>query len=131
MTDLERAQRDQIAPWTNVLRDEEYYVVFRDAYPVTPGHLLFVPKRNSLDYIQDCFRDAMELGEFLIESGDCDAYNLGINRGLAAGQTVMYPHVHLIPRRNNDCEDPTGGIRGVIPIQQNYKKPGYTLPQDK
>ena len=131
MTDLERAQRDQIAPWTNVLRDEEYYVVFRDAYPVTHGHLLFVPKWNTLVCIQDCFRDAMELGEFLVESGDCDAYNVGINRGTAAGQTVMYPHVHLIPRRSGDCANPTGGVRGVIASQQNYKKSGYTLPQDK
>lgn len=131
MTDLEQAQKNEIAPWTNILRDEEYYVVFRDAYPVTLGHLLFVPKWNNLISIQDCFRDAIELGEFLVESGDCDAYNVGINRGQAAGQTVMYPHVHLIPRRIGDCEDPTGGVRGVIPGQQNYKKPGYVLPQDK
>lgn len=131
ITDLARAQENSMAPWTTVHRDEAYYVVFRDAYPVTPGHLLFVPKWNTLDCIQDCFRDAMELGEFLVESGDCDAYNVGINRGRAAGQTVMYPHIHLIPRRSGDCEDPTGGVRGVIPGQQNYKKPGYTLPTDK
>lgn len=131
MTDLEQAQKDQIAPWTTVLREEKYYVVFRDAYPVTHGHLLFVPKWNTLYCIQDCLRDAMELGEFLVTAGDCDAYNVGINRGSAAGQTVMYPHVHLIPRRIGDCEGPTGGVRGVIPPQQNYKKPGYILPSDK
>ena len=128
MTDLEQAQQDKIAPWTEIHREEKYYVIFRDAYPVTPGHLLFVPKRNNLDSIQDCFRDAMELGDFLVESGDCDGYNVGINRGRSAGQTVMYPHVHLIPRRSGDCADPTGGVRGVIPEQQNYKKPGYKNP---
>ena len=131
MTDLEQAQKNEVAPWTDVLREESFYVIFRDAYPVTSGHLLFVPKWDTVKCIMDCFEAAVELGEFLRESGDCDAYNVGINRGLAAGQTVMYPHVHLIPRRIGDCLDPTGGVRGVIPDQQNYKKPGYTLPSDK
>jgi len=131
MTDLEQAQQNKIAPWTELHREELVYIIFRDAYAVTRGHLLFVPKYNNLESINECFRDAMELGEFLVESGDCDAYNVGINRGRAAGQTVMYPHVHLIPRRSGDCADPTGGVRGVIPSQQNYKKSGYTLPNDK
>lgn len=131
MTDLEQAQQNRVAPWTDVLRDEKHYMVFRDAYPVTLGHLLFVPKWNTIDCIQECFRDAMELGEFLKESNDCDAYNVGINRGSAAGQTVMYPHVHLIPRRLGDCEDPVGGVRGVIAGQANYKKPAYKNPQAK
>ena len=125
MTDLEQAQQNSTAPWTTVFREEMHYIVFQDAYPVTHGHLLFVPKWNKSYCINQCFSDAMELGEFLIESGECDGYNVGINRGHAAGQTVMYPHVHLIPRRTGDCADPTGGVRGVIPAQQNYKKETY------
>jgi diadenosine tetraphosphate (Ap4A) HIT family hydrolase len=53
---------------------------------------------------------------------------VGINCGEAAGQTVMYPHVHLIPRRVGDCANPIGGVRGVIHGQANYKATGYTKP---
>jgi diadenosine tetraphosphate (Ap4A) HIT family hydrolase len=125
MTDLEQAQRDEIAPWTNTFREEQDFVIFKDAYPVTYGHMLFVPKWNNSFCIMQCFEAASEVGGFLIASGECDGYNLGINHGTAAGQTVMYPHVHLIPRRIGDCEDPTGGVRGVIPGQANYRKETY------
>jgi diadenosine tetraphosphate (Ap4A) HIT family hydrolase len=54
-----------------------------------------------------------------------------MNMGTAAGQTVMYPHVHVIPRRQGDAEDPVGGVRGVIPGQANYKKPAYKNPMNK
>ena len=54
--------------------------------------------------------------------------NVGLNIGKAAGQTVMYPHVHLIPRRLGDCANPTGGVRGVILGQQDYKSTGYQNP---
>jgi diadenosine tetraphosphate (Ap4A) HIT family hydrolase len=67
----------------------------------------------------------------MVRRGDCDAFNIGINMGAAAGQTVMYPHVHLIPRRTGDVADPVGGVRATIPGQANYKKPGYKNPTDK
>lgn len=130
MTDLEQAQKSAVAPWSEMFREESHYVVFRDAYPVTPGHLLFVPKWNTTACILDCYEAATELGEFLKSSGDCDGYNIGINRGAAAGQTVMYPHVHFIPRRDGDCADPVGGVRGVIPGQANYRNKTYQLPLD-
>jgi diadenosine tetraphosphate (Ap4A) HIT family hydrolase len=125
MTDLEQAQQNKIAPWTNTFREEQDFVIFKDAYPVTYGHMLFVPKWNNSFCIAQCFEAAIELGDFLESSGECDGYNLGINRGVAAGQTVMYPHVHLIPRRTGDCADPTGGVRGVIPGQANYREETY------
>jgi diadenosine tetraphosphate (Ap4A) HIT family hydrolase len=53
---------------------------------------------------------------------------VGMNRGEAAGQTVMYPHVHMIPRHAGDCADPVGGVRGVVPGQANYRQSGYQLP---
>ena len=65
----------------------------------------------------------------MVEAGECDAFNVGINMGAAAGQTVMYPHVHLIPRRHGDCADPVGGVRGVISGQANYKTAGYQQPE--
>jgi diadenosine tetraphosphate (Ap4A) HIT family hydrolase len=102
--------------------------VFRDRYPVTPGHLLFVPQYNTDAVIKDCFESAMLYGRRMVADGKCDAFNIGINMGREAGQTVMYPHVHLIPRRAGDCEDPVGGVRGVIVGQANYKTSGYQKP---
>lgn len=125
---LEQAQRDRVAPWTETFVEKDNYVVFKDAYPVTPGHLLFVPRCDSVENIAICFKDAMDLGEFLVKEGQCTGYNVGINRGLSAGQTVMYPHVHLIPRRDGDSQDPVGGVRGVIPEQANYRSSRYQKP---
>jgi diadenosine tetraphosphate (Ap4A) HIT family hydrolase len=64
----------------------------------------------------------------MVADGECDAFNVGLNMGSAAGQTVMYPHVHLIPRRNGDVEDPVGGVRGVVSGQANYKTDTYRNP---
>lgn len=125
MTDLEQAQQQKIAPWDDLVWEDFHVAVFRDRYPVTPGHLLFVPKYNNSAITREAFASAQVEGDRLVEAGDCDGYNVGLNMGRAAGQTVMYPHVHLIPRRHGDCTDPTGGVRGVIPAQQNYKNGSY------
>lgn len=109
-------------PWKNPI-DEDYHVaVFKDGFPVTEGHLLFVPKYNTPEVLQDAFYDAYNRGITMINTGECDGFNIGLNIGRSAGQTVMYPHVHLIPRRNGDVEDPTGGIRNIIPGKGNYLK---------
>ena len=127
---LEQAQSAGVAPWD--LKVEEYsdyhVAVFQDRYPVTQGHLLFVPQYNTDGVITDCFDSAMRHGRRMVRDGECDAFNIGINMGEAAGQTVMYPHVHLIPRRYGDSSDPVGGVRGVIPGQANYKTIGYQQP---
>ena len=127
MTDLEIAYQQDIAPWDDRVEELSDYhvVVFRDRYPVTLGHLLFVPQYNTDAVIQDCFESAMRHGRGMVADGRCDAFNIGINMGREAGQTVMYPHVHLIPRRAGDCADPVGGVRGVIHGQANYKTAGY------
>ena len=118
------------APWD--LRVEElcdfHVTVFRDRFPVTNGHLLFVPQYNTDQVIMDCFESAMQYGRRMVADAKCDAFNIGINMGREAGQTVKYPHIHLIPRRAGDCTDPVGGVRGVIPSQQNYKTGGYKQP---
>jgi diadenosine tetraphosphate (Ap4A) HIT family hydrolase len=72
--------------------------------------------------IEDCFADALRVGQAKVKNGEWDGFNIGLNWGEAAGQTVPYPHVHLIPRRKGDMEDPTGGVRHVIPEKGNYKK---------
>jgi diadenosine tetraphosphate (Ap4A) HIT family hydrolase len=130
MTDLEQAMQDKIAPWNlEVSELTDFHVaVFQDRYPVTHGHLLFVPRYNTAGVIRDCFESAMAEGNRMVAAGECDAFNVGMNSGAAAGQTVMYPHVHLIPRRTGDCEDPVGGVRAVVHGQANYHSGGYQLP---
>jgi len=129
MTDtLEKAQAEGRAPWTNVTFDTKEFVVYEDIYPVTPGHTLVVPKENTVENIQKCFKFAQEMGNMNIEAetNPITGYNIGINMGASAGQTVMYPHVHLIFRRDGDMEDPRGGVRGVIPEKQKYSKKDIT-----
>jgi len=127
---LDAAQKAGIAPWDQRVEDlSDFHVtVFEDRYPVTRGHLLFVPTYNTLTVINDAFESALRYGEILVKRGECSGYNIGFNSGSAAGQTVMYPHVHLIPRRSGDCADPVGGVRGVITGQANYKVAGYRQP---
>ena len=127
---LEEAQAAGVAPWDlTVDRLSDFHVaVFQDRYPVARGHLLFVPQYNTDAVVDDCFKSAMSEGQRMVATGECDAFNVGINMGAAAGQTVMYPHVHLIPRRHGDCADPIGGVRGVIVGQANYKVAGYQQP---
>lgn len=101
---------------------------FPDGYPVTPGHMLIIPlahRGTYFDLTQDEVRDTdMALRvlreEFLTEG--VTAFNIGWNAGEAAGQTVPHAHCHLIPRRPGDMEDPTGGVRGVIPDKRTYTR---------
>jgi diadenosine tetraphosphate (Ap4A) HIT family hydrolase len=119
---LEQAQKDGRAPWTNVEVDTRDFVVYNDMYPVTEGHTLVVPKQVTLEDIERCFKFALSMGQQNVDSlsNNITGYNVGINMGKSAGQTCMYPHVHLIFRRDGDMEDPTGGVRGVIPSKQKY-----------
>ena len=127
---LQAAQQGKVAPWDLEVPElsTQHVTVFRDRFPVTMGHLLFVPRNNTDEGVVVCLGTALITGQQMISSGECDAFNVGLNAGVAAGQTVMYPHVHLIPRRAGDCADPVGGVRGVIPAQQNYKTGGYQPP---
>ena len=127
---LEEAQAAGAAPWTDYAEEHsDYHVaVYRDAYPVAAGHLLFVPRWNKNVIIEEALKSAFRIGHRMVVTGEWEAYNVGINCGEAAGQTVMYPHVHLIPRKAGDCEDPVGGVRSVIPGQGNYRLPTYQHP---
>jgi len=104
-------------------------VAFRDRHPVSPGHTLLIPRRHVPTWWEadpeeqaDLLEGLRAVKERLDASLDPrpDGYNIGINAGEAAGQTVMHLHVHLIPRRRGDTEDPRGGVRGVIPGKQRY-----------
>ena len=115
-------------PWKDVLIDTRDYTVFRDGFPVTEGHILFVPKEETWEKLEKCYKAAYAWGYDWVQKGYCDSYNIGQNVGREAGQTVMWPHVHLIPRRKGDMADPKGGVRGVIPHMQKYALPDPRQP---
>ena len=119
---LEKARQEGRAPWTDVQIDTRDFVVFSDKYPVTEGHTLVVPKTNTQEELLKCFKFAISMGNDNVASSNNNitGFNIGLNIGTSAGQTCMYPHVHLIFRRDGDMEDPKGGVRGVIPNKQKY-----------
>jgi diadenosine tetraphosphate (Ap4A) HIT family hydrolase len=100
-----------------------------DAYPINPGHTLIIPKRHITSFF-DLDKNELQDLKMLLESSKhdldrChqpDGFNVGFNDGIAAGQTVMHLHIHLIPRFNGDVSDPRGGIRWVIPDRAKYWK---------
>jgi len=121
MTTLIDAQEAGVAPWDNKIKDRPLVAVYLDRYPCTEGHRLYVPKDDNPNWIVQAFEQALADGNHMVDSGECEGFNIGFNSGTAAGQTVMYPHVHLIPRRNGDVEDPVGGVRNTIPGKGNYR----------
>ena len=134
MKDIEgRLRSYKETPWCNspkayqnIVHEDEDTIVFKDGFPVTEGHLLFVPKKveRRLD-ITRCFELAYEWGVQGVMDYRWEGFNVGINNGEVAGQSVMWPHVHLIPRRKGDVEDPKrvkGGVRHVIPLKGYYEE---------
>jgi diadenosine tetraphosphate (Ap4A) HIT family hydrolase len=110
--------------WIN---SNERAIALRDAFPVAPGHTLIVPKRVvaslfdlSEDELLDCWRLLRAERRRLETEMQCDGFNIGVNVGDAAGQTVPHAHIHLIPRWQGDHPKPRGGIRAVIPGKADY-----------
>lgn len=100
---------------------------FEDAYPVSPGHTLIVPRRHVASYLDatpDEKRAMWELADEICARLTTErapaGFNLGINVGPAAGQTVWHVHLHVIPRYEGDMADPRGGVRHVIPEKAKY-----------
>ena len=114
----------QDMPW--VLHNELGFAVY-DRTPVNPGHLLLIPLRHVADWF-DCTpqeqQALLELAatgrELLLREHRPDGFNLGVNCGRAAGQSIFHVHLHLIPRYDGDMDEPLGGVRGVIPARQKY-----------
>ncbi len=99
-----------------------------DRHPANPGHFLVIPTRHFADYFDINEAEREELWS-LVEQGkkvaeekyNPDGYNIGINVGHWAGQSIHHLHIHVIPRYKGDVENPKGGVRGVIPARKNYK----------
>ena len=101
-----------------------------DSYPVSRFHSLIVPKRHVETYfeltneeIQACNELILKTKEKILkEDSRVEGFNIGTNAGKVAGQSIMHCHIHLIPRREGDVENPQGGVRSVIPKKQHYKR---------
>ena len=98
-----------------------------DSYPVNRGHCLIIPRRHVAEYFQATAEEKAaiwalvdEMKTIIDKEFSPDAYNIGVNIGEAAGQSVPHVHIHIIPRYKGDMEDPRGGVRGVIPHKQKY-----------
>ena len=101
-----------------------------DTYPVSKYHCLIIPKRHIKDYFELTEEEILACNQLTLkikkEIMNIDprvkGFNIGTNSGVVAGQSIMHCHIHLIPRRKGDVEDPKGGVRGVIPEKQKYKR---------
>ena len=108
-------------PADRVLLENEYFYVIQDIYPVSEGHMLIISKREAVDYFSLTIKEKESLSEMvesaknkIEEKHKPDGYNIGMNCGEAAGQTVMHFHCHVIPRYKGDMENPRGGIRHCV-----------------
>lgn len=109
-----------------IIENNLAFAIF-DKYPVNPGHILIITKRHIADYFDSSPEERQAIDELLIKCRELlkekyqpDAYNIGINCGEDAGQTIFHLHVHLIPRYKGDMDCPQGGVRGVIPEKRLY-----------
>ena len=108
-----------------ILADEA--LVIRDAFPVSPGHTLVIPRRHIGSFFElsdaerTCMVELLARAKAELDlSFQPDGFNIGINDGAAAGQTVPHLHLHLIPRYRGDAPDPRGGVRWVLPAKAKY-----------
>ena len=115
---------------SGIARENDLAYASYDTYPVSEFHCLIIPKRHVIDYFEltdeelvacnDLIKVIKE--EVLIKDKNVKAFNIGANAGKIAGQSIMHCHIHLIPRREGDVENPQGGVRSVIPQKQHYKR---------
>jgi ATP adenylyltransferase len=132
MTDLDTNQTD--CPFCGdhvegrIIKAYGTVVGIRDKYPVTAYHTLVLPRRHTPDFFSMTARERRDAevlilslkDDILIHDDSVVGFNVGINCGEPAGQTIMHAHVHLIPRRLGDTPNPRGGVRGVIPDKMAY-----------
>jgi diadenosine tetraphosphate (Ap4A) HIT family hydrolase len=112
---------------SRIILQNEYGIVIRDGFPVSNGHTLIIPKRHVGSFFLITEEERSGLLALLDSAKECidkelepSSYNIGINDGAAAGQTVPHLHIHLIPRYEGDMSDPRGGVRWIIPDKADY-----------
>ncbi len=110
-----------------IAENKTIYAIY-DTSPVTRYHIILIPKRHCRDYFEMTRQERCDSNELieklknkiLKDDDGVEGFNIGINCGESAGQTIFHTHIHLIPRRKNDTPNPRGGVRGVIPDKMNY-----------
>ena len=102
-------------------------MTIRDGFPISPGHTLIIPKRHVATFFDATSEERLSLLELMDKAKrelDAElhpaAYNIGVNDGPAAGQTILHLHIHLIPRYDGDASDPRGGVRWIFPKKAKY-----------
>lgn len=116
-------------PRRQIVAESATAYAIRDIFPVTPGHTLIIPKRHCASYFDLSFKEQAACW-FMVNAvkkqiqAEFNPYgfNVGVNIGKSAGQTIPHVHIHVIPRYTGDVKNPTGGVRGVIPDKQDYSK---------
>ncbi|WP_242094343.1 HIT family protein [Aestuariivivens sediminicola] len=110
----------EISPMDYVMETENFFVIY-DQYPVSPGHILIISKKQKEDFFNLDIQERTELADLIVKTKKIidskytpDGYNIGMNCGEAAGQTVMHFHCHMIPRYIGDMDNPRGGIRHCV-----------------
>ena len=114
----------------DIIEENEFAYATFDSYPVSSQHCLIVPKRHVKDYFELNNDEVTGCDQLIkkiknqVEKNDktVKGFNIGINSGKVAGQSIMHCHIHLIPRREGDVENPQGGVRGVISSKQHYTR---------
>ena len=111
------------------LENDKAYASY-DSYPVSHLHCLIIPKRHVKDYFDLTDEEILSCNdlikriknEILKKDSSVLGFNIGTNAGKIAGQSIMHCHIHVIPRRKGDVDNPQGGVRAVIPLKQHYKR---------
>ena len=115
-------------PTDRIVHEYKHFYVIRDAFPVTPLHSLLITKRHVVSYFQ-CSKEEIDEIPIILDTQKTElkildntitGFNIGMNIGEDAGQTIFHCHIHIIPRRHGDTPNPRGGVRGVIPEKQFY-----------
>lgn len=109
-----------------IIYEDSTWIAILDNYPVSEGHTLLIPKRHCETFFDlnevelSTLAATLNVVKIILGKYTPDGFNIGVNCGEAAGQTVMHCHIHIIPRYKGDCDNPRGGVRGVIPSKQSY-----------
>ena len=115
---------------SGIAAENQFAYASYDSYPVSDFHCLIIPKRHVKDYFEMSDEELLACNdliakiknEILTKDKTVKAFNIGTNAGKISGQSIMHCHIHLIPRREGDVENPQGGVRSVIPKKQHYKR---------
>ena len=115
---------------SGIAAENQFAYASYDSYPVSDFHCLIIPKRHVKDYFEMSDEELLACNDLIIKIKNeilakdktVKAFNIGTNAGKISGQSIMHCHIHLIPRRDGDVENPQGGVRSVIPKKQHYKR---------